>query len=168
MRFLFSSSLARILPCNICARHWRELLRASPPKTRTRAELLQWLSRAHARVNRNVPGKRRARPKSMQSAMPSILKGWKAGMRDFLFITALCLPRDRANLFGKWCRAARTFVGREMPKVSARSRGRALNGLCRRYGHSKSQALAKYSSWLNTKTQRGRGGRVRQLVAAIL
>ena len=167
MRFLFTS-LSRILPCNICARHWRELIRARPPRTGTRAELLGLAVQGARQGDRNVPSKRHAKPKSMQSAMPSILKGWKAGMRDFLFITALCLPRERAGLFGKWCRAARTFVGKEMPEVDARSRGGALNSLCRRYGCGKSQALARYSSWLNTKTKRGSGTRVKQLMAAIL
>ena len=167
MRFLFAN-LAGVLPCNICARHWRELLRGNPPRVRSRAEAVQWLNSMHAKVNRNVPGKRKSKPVRMSTAMPGILKGWKTGMRDFLFITAMCLPKDRVGLFGRWCKAARAFVGREMPVVDARSRAKALNSLCRRYGCGRTGALRRYSPWLNTKTQRSAGSRVQQLVRAVL
>lgn len=41
-------------PCGECARHWREVVRASPPALASRADFSRWMCEAHNVVNRRL------------------------------------------------------------------------------------------------------------------
>ena len=168
MAFLMRS-LGGLLACDVCRRHWREMLRQHPPQAESRAAIVTWLSKAHARVNSHVPGKSGRGP-AMTAAMRPIMRGWRRGMRDFLFVTALCLRRSEVPLFVRWCAAARQVLGGDVPRVKGGSRGRLLNSLCSAYGIGRTKVMARYSPWLNTKTEvgRGKGTRVQQLLKMVL
>ena len=166
MAFVFRS-LGSLLACDICRRHWRELIRAHPPQTESRAALVTWLSKAHMRVNSHIPGKT-ARTHSMGEMMRPIMRSWRRGMRDFLFITAMCLRQSEVALFGRWCTAARRILRGEVPRVQVGSRARLLNSLCRSFETGRSKVVRKYSPWLNVKTQRAAGTRVQQLMRIVL
>ena len=46
--------LTRMYPCGECARHFRELVAASPPTVRSRADFSRWMCEAHNTVNRRL------------------------------------------------------------------------------------------------------------------
>ncbi|KAL4445310.1 hypothetical protein ABPG77_011135 [Micractinium sp. CCAP 211/92] len=46
--------LTRMYPCGECARHFRELVRQSPPAVGSRHDLSMWMCEAHNTVNRRL------------------------------------------------------------------------------------------------------------------
>ena len=48
----FFESLGRVLPCEICASHFKEKIKDNPPKLGSRRELFQWSVDIHNTVNK--------------------------------------------------------------------------------------------------------------------
>ncbi|KAK3246812.1 hypothetical protein CYMTET_43667 [Cymbomonas tetramitiformis] len=48
------NSLTTVYPCKECAKHFKEVLRHSPPQLNSGYELAQWVCRAHNTVNRSI------------------------------------------------------------------------------------------------------------------
>lgn len=48
------NSLTTVYPCKECAKHFKEVIRHSPPQVNSSYELAQWVCRAHNTVNRSI------------------------------------------------------------------------------------------------------------------
>ena len=50
----FYTSLAAVIPCADCKDHYTKLIRANPPRTRTKEDLEEWLAFVKHEVNENI------------------------------------------------------------------------------------------------------------------
>lgn len=152
-RYLFTM-LPKILPCNICAQHLKQLLLKDSVQKHlgSRSSLVKWLHDVHARINReNVPGKKRAPVPSMSAVVPIIQKTWRRGLRDFLFVTAFCVKKKDFSVLCRWLKAARQATRSVHVPVASKctSRAEILNALCRHYSVGRAKVLKKYTPLLN-------------------
>lgn len=46
--------ISRLYPCEECAYHFRQILKADPPQVASRKEFVQWLCKVHNTVNRSL------------------------------------------------------------------------------------------------------------------
>ena len=162
-------ALPKILPCNKCARHFKDLLKTMPVEKAlgSRPDLMQWAHRAHAMSNKHVPDKKKERPPKLQRALPTFVHRWQKGLRDFLFVTTICLPSKYASTFSKWTRVVHRGLGDEAPVVQSGKRSDMLNQLCKFYKVGKSKVVKRYTPWLNVE-KKDATSKVQQVLRALL
>ena len=167
-RFAFKV-LPLILPCNKCAQHFKDLLRSMPIEKHlgNRPDLMQWAHRAHAKSNKHVPGKKKERVPDLQRVLPTFAHRWQKGLRDFLFVTVLCLKSKDAGTLAKWTRVMHRALGEEAPVITAGKRSDMLNQLCTFYKVGKTKVLKRYTPWLNVKKEPATS-KVKQVLKALL
>jgi hypothetical protein len=168
-RFVFKV-LPKILPCNVCARHFKDLLRTMPVEKHlgSRPDLMQWAHRAHAKSNKNVPDKKKERPPELRRVLPTFAHKWQKGLRDYLFVTVMCLPSKHADLFAKWTRVMHRALGDEAPVIKAAKRSDMLNQLCKFYKVGKTKVVRRYTPWLNVKKEPDTTSKVKQVLKSLL
>jgi hypothetical protein len=152
-RYMFNM-LPKLLPCNICAQHFKQLLGKKPVHKHlsSRSSLVKWLHDLHARINReNVPGKKRAPVPAMSAVVPVFQKTWRRGLRDFVFLIAFCLKKKDFPVLCRWLKAARQAIRSVHVPVASKCKSRAdvLNALCRHYSVNRAKVLKKYTPLLN-------------------
>lgn len=163
-------ALPKLLPCNICARHFKDILRTTPVEKHlgSRPDLMQWTHRAHAKSNKNVPDKKKERPPDLMRVLPTFANKWQKGLRDFLFVITMCLPSKHMTLFAKWTRVVHAALGDEAPAIKAGKRSDVLNQLCGFYKVGKTKVVRRYTPWLNVKKAKDTTSKVKQVLKALL
>ena len=170
IRFAFHS-LPKLLPCNICAQHFKQLLKSYPIDKHlgSRPDLMQWAHKAHAKTNKNVPSKKHEKPPDLRRVLPTFTHRWQKGLRDFLFLVVFCLPSKSTDIFAKWTRVVHKAMGAEAPVVKASTRSNMLNQLCRHYKVGKSKVVKRYTPMLNVaKDTASKTSKVQQVLKALL
>ena len=145
--------LGRLLPCPVCAAHFRKLLQKHPIKgaLRSRGALVRWLVMMHTKVNKGIEGKRtRAKPPSLTALLSASARAWRTGLRDLIYCMAMVTPKKDFPLIKQWVTAAGAVYGpRYVPRrLVYTTRGKLLNGINAHFKKPKAKVLAHYKPWM--------------------
>ena len=144
--------LGRLLPCSICASHFRELLRQHPirPALRSRGALIRWMCMMHSKVNGQIEGKRKTKPPTPAVLLQKSAQGYKKGLMDLIYCMAIVTPKQNFMMLKKWLTAAAEVFGtKRVPiRLIYKTRGMLLNGINAFYKKRKSRVLNRYRPWM--------------------
>ena len=145
--------LGRLLPCSVCAAHFRKILHKHPIRgaLRSRGALVRWLCMIHTRVNKGIEGKRTGlKPPSLSTLLSLSAQAWRKGLRDLMYCMAMVTPKKDFPLIKQWVAAAAEVYGsKHVPRrLVFTTRGKLLNGINAHYKKPKAKVLARYKPWM--------------------